>query len=105
MDPYLKLNIGDDLKYKTKTHKDGGRNPKWEEQADFDYDGKESALRLVAKDEDIGKDDLIGTVMIPLDELTQEDRLGKEYCYSLLSEKGKKHGDIALIVKYTPYIP
>jgi hypothetical protein len=58
-DPYALLKVGGES-FKTKTHEDGGRNPKWEQAYLFNLDGKEEFLHLTVWDYNSVKDELIG---------------------------------------------
>jgi Ca2+-dependent lipid-binding protein len=58
MDPFVEITIGSQ-KLKTKTHKNGGKVPRWEETLKFKV-GNEDELKLVVYDEDMTKNDLVG---------------------------------------------
>jgi hypothetical protein len=72
-DPFLELHLGKE-KHKTKTHKKGGRNPKWDHAVIFnlkDLDAKE-ILHVQAWDEDLLKNDKLGRADIPIKVLFEQ---------------------------------
>merc|ERR1711892_882951 len=67
-DPYLKVRIGED-KFSSPVIKNN-TNPEWKYLIEFDIEENSSQmLNVEVYEEDFGKDDLIGTVDIPLSEL------------------------------------
>ncbi len=64
-DPYVSVNIhgvpSDEAEKKTRHIKDNGFNPVWNEDFKFSINCPELAfVRFTVKDEDLGKDDLLG---------------------------------------------
>ena len=65
-DPYVKLRLSESIggssaarEIKTKTHKDGGTTPIWNESFEFDI-VDQYEIKIECYDEDFGKDDMIG---------------------------------------------
>ena len=56
-DPYLILFVGQE-KYRSTTHKGGGKNPQW--QGSYTFQGQDQLMRVQCWDEDTFGDDLIG---------------------------------------------
>lgn len=84
-DPYVTLSTHgvkcDNHEFRTKTVKDNGFNPVWNEVFQFDINCPELAfIKFTVKDEDIGKDQFIGTFTIRL----QNIRQGKFYLFVLI---------------------
>ena len=62
-DPYVKVELLEQ-KMKTKTHTDGGKNPKFNEGFIFTSAAGTDSLTISVFDEDTVSDDLIGTVTL-----------------------------------------
>eukprot|EP00343_Euplotes_focardii_P011142 CAMPEP_0205830842 /NCGR_PEP_ID=MMETSP0206-20130828/42295_1 /ASSEMBLY_ACC=CAM_ASM_000279 /TAXON_ID=36767 /ORGANISM="Euplotes focardii, Strain TN1" /LENGTH=256 /DNA_ID=CAMNT_0053134865 /DNA_START=24 /DNA_END=791 /DNA_ORIENTATION=- len=99
-DPYVRVTVGGMTK-KTQVIKKGGKDPEWTEYLDFETDGKVDSIAIEAKDADPLKDDLIGTVELPLDELI--NRGAKEHWYTV-QRKGKDQGEVALACDFEPFL-
>ena len=65
MDPYIALSVGDE-KRRTKTHDNAGKTPVWFDVFEFNKTNEETIFFDV-HDEDVGKDDLVGSGTISLD--------------------------------------
>merc|ERR1712128_21799 len=95
-DPYLKVRIGED-KFSSPVIKNN-TNPEWKYLIEFDIEENSSQmLNVEVYDEDFGKDDLIGTVDIPLSELCEHTNSTK-----WISLKGGKAGSILYSSKFIP---
>jgi hypothetical protein len=72
MDPYTKIELNKET-FKTKTHKKGGTNPKWEQAFLFNVKGldEKAILHFQVFDEDVLSDDKIGRADIPLSGVAQ----------------------------------
>ena len=57
MDPYVVVRIGKQVK-KSRTHKNGGKEPSWTDTLEFDLMG-EQAADIYIYDEDVGDDDFV----------------------------------------------
>merc|ERR1711892_624318 len=95
-DPYLKVRMGED-KFSSPVIKNN-TNPEWKYLIEFDIEENSSQmLNVEVYDEDFGKDDLIGTVDIPLSELCEHTNSTK-----WISLKGGKAGSILYSSKFIP---
>lgn len=101
MDPYVKFKSRDFV-WKSNPDKKGGKHPKWDD-ATFDIDVKYLGddLEFIVKDDDKGKDDLIGD---------GETKLSAFACYSDWDEwfdiehKGKRAGKVHLKSHWEPAV-
>jgi len=89
--------------WKTKVHKNGGKNPQWNEAHTFPLkDVKPDTLVCVhLMDEDMGADDSIGIAKIPISEFLENQTKGKHY-YQIV-EKGDKRriaGYVGIAAKF-----
>eukprot|EP00456_Euglypha_rotunda_P053059 TRINITY_DN427_c0_g1_i15.p1 TRINITY_DN427_c0_g1~~TRINITY_DN427_c0_g1_i15.p1 ORF type:complete len:237 (+),score=67.95 TRINITY_DN427_c0_g1_i15:55-711(+) len=83
-DPFCKIKLAEES-HKTKTHKKGGKEPKWKESFLFnvkDYDLKEKVFFEVW-DEDSLSNDKIGFVSVPIDSLIKEAHKEDGYWFQL----------------------
>ena len=64
MDPYVKIEVGSQC-FKTKTHENAGKQPSWFDVFEF-HRTNEEVITFTLYDDDIGKDDLIGTATLYL---------------------------------------
>ena len=90
MDPYVKVQVGSTIK-KTKTHSDGGKTPSWTDALTLDITGTEDSVTLTVYDEDIGKDDFVGSGVLMLSGLL---KTGSYKDWLSLQYKGKEAGEL-----------
>ena len=62
-DPYVIIEVGG-IKKKTKTHKEGGKKPHWDDV--FTFQPKETKMTIKVMDKDTLSDDLVGSTTIDL---------------------------------------
>ena len=99
-DPYALISLGK-LKSRTKTI-NNNQNPDWEFETKFDVDNSSPRNILIdIFDEDTGKDDILGTTTLDLDEIVKQRSLLNQW-YPL--EKCKS-GEVMLSVFYKPSTP
>lgn len=67
MDPYVLVTVGT-MTQKTKVHKRGGRNPKWEDKLVFNCNSND-VIQFRLYDEDLIGDDYMGEVRVPVYEV------------------------------------
>lgn len=67
MDPYVLVTVGT-MSQKTKVHKRGGRNPKWEDKLVFNCNSND-VIQLRLYDQDFIGDDYMGEVRVPVSEV------------------------------------
>eukprot|EP00195_Chlamydomonas_chlamydogama_P000518 CAMPEP_0202919766 /NCGR_PEP_ID=MMETSP1392-20130828/76505_1 /ASSEMBLY_ACC=CAM_ASM_000868 /TAXON_ID=225041 /ORGANISM="Chlamydomonas chlamydogama, Strain SAG 11-48b" /LENGTH=347 /DNA_ID=CAMNT_0049613225 /DNA_START=146 /DNA_END=1190 /DNA_ORIENTATION=+ len=97
-DPYCIISIGTQS-FKSKTCRDGGKNPVWNETFRFNVIN-DNDVTLVCKDEDtIGKDEVIGTGHFNLAKARERgtDRIQ----VSMMSKSGKQYGFISVNLTFT----
>lgn len=69
MDPYLKVTVGGET-FKTKVHKNGGKNPIWQNSFSFNLMGRADMVHITCFDKDVfTNDDFIGETSIPIQQL------------------------------------
>jgi len=101
-DPYCKLHVGSE-KYKTKTHKKGGKTPVWDQAFIFTLKSTKhnELLHIVCYDEDLLSDDCIGRADIPMSALLANRGKGKQYYQIVDKDNFKKiAGYLALKVEW-----
>eukprot|EP00198_Chlamydomonas_reinhardtii_P007801 XP_001697138.1 predicted protein [Chlamydomonas reinhardtii] len=111
-DPYAVVELGGQ-KCKTKTHKNGGTSPVWNETFTINVN-TETNFNLTVYDEDPGKDDLIGKALVSI--AAVQHRLGghaqPSLCRArahgtdklqvpLLRPSGKEKGFVSMTLKFT----
>lgn len=98
-DPYAIVRCGGQ-QFRTKTAVDGGKNPVWNETFLFNVIN-ENTIEIDIKDEDVGKDDLIGSVMISL---AKAREAGSDTLQApVVSKKSRKqHGFASVQLKWAP---
>jgi Ca2+-dependent lipid-binding protein len=64
-DPYAKISILADT-VETRTDNNAGATPQWNQTFSFDLDGRTPSFHLQVLDEDVSKDDEIGTATVRL---------------------------------------
>jgi Ca2+-dependent lipid-binding protein len=89
MDPYVVVKIGGHTK-KTRTHKNGGKNPEWSDILEFDVKG-DICAELTVMDEDLGKDDHVGSGTYNLEKVFQK---GTHKEHIEMRHKGKVVGKV-----------
>lgn len=104
MDPYCVIeNVATGVQYKTPTHEDAGKNPKWNHSFEVLLNKKDDLLRLAVYDEDVIEDELIGeeSYQAPL-LLANKTKNSNTF---QINFKGKRAGDVTLsatLVKNNP---
>ena len=97
MDPYVKVIVGKQ-EHKSAIAKGMGKNPSWKDELVFNVTN-ETEIRLELWDDDIGPDDFLGKLKIPM-----KDVIGKgiiEQNYVLKSRiLGSQMGSIHLQIEY-----
>merc|ERR1711915_314800 len=93
-DPYIVVEYGDKT-FKSKTVKNN-QNPVWNFDFEFPVIEKQSEMKLSIFDEDIGKDDTMGEVLITIDDLIKEKQVINK-CFKL---QNCKSGEIYLSSAY-----
>merc|ERR1712146_158333 len=96
-DPYCVVKIGDKTK-RTKTHKNGGANPVWEDTLAFTLIKGLDEMEISCYDEDMGKDDFIGKCMIPLSDVKSKKLIDEEV--EIKGKSGKSHGTLRVIQRF-----
>jgi len=106
-DPYVILKTAGSKAERTKTHKNGGTEPEWNQTFVFDLFGTEETLDVEVWDQDLLLDDSIGVVKIPLLLLLDVDKIGKEIWHKIYKEKkgGAERGEILLSATFKPWFP
>merc|ERR1711915_595666 len=93
-DPYIVVEYGD-KKFKSKTVKNN-QNPVWNFDFEIPVIEKQSEMKLSIFDEDIGKDDAMGEVLININDLIKEKQVINK-CFKL---QNCKSGEIYLSSAY-----
>ncbi|CDW85876.1 xyppx repeat family protein [Stylonychia lemnae] len=88
MDPFVKITIHQQ-EMQTKTHRNAGKNPRWEETLKFKLQGFEEELKLAVYDEDMTKNDLVGDTIFFLDEVKSKGKFTEAV---KIAYKGKEAG-------------
>lgn len=68
MDPYVILEFKEH-KFKTKTHENGGKNPKWHDEFELKIYDLRDEMKFTVMDEDVGKDDKVGYGVVKMSAL------------------------------------
>lgn len=96
MDPYCKITLGHTV-LKTKTSKNSGKNPNWQDSLSFNVNGQ-SQFHIALYDRDwLTKDDFIGETSISLLEVYNKFQVTDWYN---LNRKGKNAGQIMLVLEF-----
>jgi hypothetical protein len=90
MDPYVTVQCGTEKK-KTKTHSSGGKNPSWTDALSLKV--KDDTMTITVWDEDIGKDDFVGSTALDLNKISSSGGL-KDWI--TIYHKGKEAGQVYL---------
>ena len=99
MDPYVVLKLGSQS-FRTKTHSNAGKQPSWFDVFEFQRTNEE-ALELSVYDDDIGKDDLVGSGIIYVSKLCVPG--AKHFSDSIkLTYKDKEAGDLYVDIDFYP---
>ncbi|KXN70884.1 hypothetical protein CONCODRAFT_85016 [Conidiobolus coronatus NRRL 28638] len=97
-DPYLELKIGHLLsaqKHKTKTHKNAGSTVDFNETFEFNAEPNDD-LKVRLYDDDLIKDDEIGSAKIPLQGVFQTGQVESWYT---IGEGSKTRGEVLLRIR------
>jgi len=105
MDPYVILNLDNSPPKKSKTQHDAGASPNFDEETlVFQLKGNEQFLTFELRDEDVGKDDFIGSCKLDLRELSFQARPNyPEMALPLVDSKGKPAGALKVSLAFTPH--
>lgn len=96
-DPYCIMKVGAQT-FRTKTHTDGGKNPVWNQTFTVNVINENTA-DLTIYDSDVGKDDVIGTCVVPL---AKAREMGSDYVQCPVHTKsGKQKGFVAVKLQFT----
>jgi len=96
MDPYCRFSIGNQM-INSEVCKTGGTHPHWKQSLDMHLNIDQSKCLVEVIDEDLPKDDQIGSCEIDLNEVRKEGQLKKWYP----SQHGnKKAGEILLELSF-----
>ena len=99
MDPYVVMEFGKQ-RLKTKTHKNAGKKPSWHEVFEMQRTTEETLL-LHVYDQDVGKDDHVGSGSISINYLMSLPSY--RYCGNVtLTYKGKTAGELYIDVTFYP---
>ena len=99
MDPYVQIKAGTST-FRTKAHDNAGKTPAWFDTFEFKRTNEE-AIQFNLYDEDVGKDDLIGTGSLYLGNICVPG--SKPYSDSIPLKYGDKDaGELFLEVIFTP---
>ena len=98
MDPFVKIKYMGQ-KFKTKTHNSGGKNPIWNETFDFRPSGMDTDIELIVMDEDVTTDDFIGSCVIKIGNLVQNN--GVKEWFTLMY-KSKNAGQVYIETTFKP---
>ncbi|EFJ44060.1 hypothetical protein VOLCADRAFT_95761 [Volvox carteri f. nagariensis] len=99
-DPYCILRVGCQ-QFRTQTAKDGGRNPVWHETFQIAL-MDENHVNMDVKDQDVGRDDLLGTASFSLARARQKGSDRQEV--AVFSKKSRKqHGYVLVTLKWAPH--
>eukprot|EP00466_Bigelowiella_natans_P006976 jgi/Bigna1/86436/estExt_fgenesh1_pg.C_100242 len=98
-DPFVRIYYGPS-KAKTKTAKDGDKNPIWNEEVSIEAkDSAEKDIKIVVKNDNFGIDGNIGMVKFPIFALLSWP--GEEKWYPLFKEEGHKRQAGRILLKAT----
>jgi len=97
MNPYVKLVVGSIIK-KTTNAKHGGRNPRWEQELEFNIIEGENLITIEAFDSETISDDFIGMAQIPLKDVFASKLEDKTY--DLVRKNGKEGGKIRVVMRF-----
>lgn len=99
MDPYVKVTMGGQI-YKTRTAKNQGKTPTWNQTFTFDYVG-ESTIRFQVFDNDVMSDDYIGMADVALLPILSSP--GRTYAseIELSRDKGKFAGNLRATIQFS----
>ena len=102
MDPYVIMELGKQ-KFKTKVHKNAGKKPSWSEVFEMQRTTEETLL-LHVYDQDIGKDDHVGSGSLSINYLLSLPSY--RYCGNVtLTYKNKTAGELYVDVTFYPNQP
>ena len=74
MDPYVRFQL-DKIHQTSKTHKDGGKTPKWDENFDFLVSESDIIDFSVVDAEESAKDRIIGSGALPVETVVANNKL------------------------------
>lgn len=103
MDPYVKLQVGEEAPQLTKVKEDAGIHPKWDEVFHFDITNPMLSLRLTVMDKDISNDDTVGEAVIPLRASGYLEASGEFTVRDIpLKFKDEEAGILRIATRYNP---
>ena len=99
MDPYVFLQYREQ-EYKTKVLDGAGKTPKWKDEVwtvEVKYIGDD--VHFVVKDEDVGKDDTVGSGTVKMSAFAINGGIDEWYD---IQHKGKAAGKVHMVSKWNP---
>ena len=87
------------VKFKTKSHKEGGKLPKWNESFEISVHSMDDVVKIRCEDEELITNDLVGETSIRMEKLCA--RMGFKGLLPI-EFKHAKAGHIHIETKYTP---
>ena len=101
MSPYCVVSLGPNKK-KSDIAKRQGRNPTWEQEITFPIIEGHTDVRIDVWDEDVGSDDLIGSVTLPLGGVF--GRGFEDAWHRLGRHDGKAAGEVRVILRFVAHV-
>ena len=98
MDPYCQIKFGGQT-HRTRTHKRGGKVPKWEELFQFDIQGERELSFACYDEEKYKKDDFIGEGVYSLEDVFSRLKIEDQ---ARLQYKNKSAGVVHLDLEFRP---
>eukprot|EP00281_Chroomonas_sp_CCMP1168_P006044 CAMPEP_0206260442 /NCGR_PEP_ID=MMETSP0047_2-20121206/27097_1 /ASSEMBLY_ACC=CAM_ASM_000192 /TAXON_ID=195065 /ORGANISM="Chroomonas mesostigmatica_cf, Strain CCMP1168" /LENGTH=290 /DNA_ID=CAMNT_0053687537 /DNA_START=59 /DNA_END=927 /DNA_ORIENTATION=- len=88
-------------KFRTKTHKSGGKTPKWGDRKTFNIKEGDGMIYLEVFDDDIGKDDLIGKAAINLTGVFNMNGQPTDNWIVVNNNSGRYCGEVRFVLRFT----
>jgi len=101
MDPYCYVQLGH-TKHRTKTNKNGGKNPTWNESFTFPISDNMLSMPIIVTvwDDDFGRDEQVGTISIPVNGLIAKPF--EDNWYTIMHHTNRPVGEIHVISRFEP---
>lgn len=99
MDPYVKVQVGS-VQHKTTPHRNGGKNPRWEETLTFNYNNEEFINFQVLDKDTLTADDYIGSGDFPVRHIASSAERAYSGTVPLTWGKGKKGGFLNVTIRF-----
>ncbi len=97
-DPYVVVQVGNQ-KQQTQVHKDGGKNPRWNDSLQFSLNNDQVMVFWIMDRDHMSAGDCIGEGQVNLMDIVQRRSVNQSYP---VLRKGKPNGTINLAVDFTP---